>query len=53
MIKGIDAYIAEFNSDKATGDEGYLADKGLIALPAAERKTVAANARALKTLEMK
>ncbi len=53
MIKGIDAYIAEFTSDKATGDEGYLADKGLIALPAAERKTVAANARALKTLEMK
>ena len=50
MIKGIEAYITEFTSDKAVGEEGYLIDKGLISLPTAERKTIAANARGLKTL---
>lgn len=53
VIRGIDAYIAEFTSDKATGEEGYLVDKGLIPLPAAERKTVAEQARALHTLTVK
>ena len=32
-IPGIKEYIAEFTSDKAIGEEGYLADKGLIPLP--------------------
>ncbi len=36
-IPGIKEYIAEFTSDKAWGPEGYLADKGLIAMPEAER----------------
>jgi len=53
VIKGIEDYIAEFTSDKAAGDEGYLIDKGLIPLPVAERKTVAANAKSLKTLVIK
>jgi phosphate transport system substrate-binding protein len=30
-------FIAEFTSDKAWGPDGYLAAKGLIALPDAER----------------
>jgi phosphate transport system substrate-binding protein len=47
MIPGLEAYIAEFTSDKAWGDEGYLADKGLIPLPAKERKEVAGKAKAL------
>ena len=38
MIPGIKEYIAEFTSDKAWGPDGYLADKGLIALPDAERE---------------
>ena len=38
VVPGIKEYIAEFTSDKAWGPEGYLADKGLIALPDAERE---------------
>jgi phosphate transport system substrate-binding protein len=38
VIPGIKEFIAEFTSDKAWGPEGYLADKGLIALPDAERQ---------------
>jgi phosphate transport system substrate-binding protein len=37
VVPGIREYIQEFTSDKAWGPEGYLADKGLIALPDAER----------------
>ncbi|WP_295458065.1 substrate-binding domain-containing protein [uncultured Thiodictyon sp.] len=46
-IPGIKEYVAEFTADKAWGPEGYLADKGLIALPDADRKSSAANAKAL------
>jgi phosphate transport system substrate-binding protein len=46
-IPGIREYVTEFTSDKAWGPEGYLADKGLIALPDAERAAVATSARAL------
>ena len=34
MIPGIKEFVAEYTSDKALGDDGYLADKGLV--PAAE-----------------
>jgi phosphate transport system substrate-binding protein len=37
QIPGIKEFIAEFTSEKAWGPEGYLADKGLIALPKEER----------------
>jgi len=37
VVPGIEEYVAEFTSEKAIGDEGYLADKGLIPLPAADR----------------
>ena len=47
VIPGIEEYVSEFTSDKASGPEGYLADKGLIALPEADRKKVAATAKAL------
>ncbi len=53
VIPGIDAYVAEFTSEKAWGDEGYLADKGLIPMPAAERKKVAADAKKMVPLSMK
>ena len=52
MIPGIEAYIAEFTSDKAAGAEGYLADKGLIPLPQAEHQEAAEDAKKLKLLSM-
>ncbi len=33
VIPGIEEYAAEFTSDAAAGEDGYLADKGLIPLP--------------------
>ena len=46
-IPGIAEYVAEFTNDKAFGEEGYLADKGLIALPKEERAAVAKAAKAM------
>ncbi|MEZ5652123.1 MAG: PstS family phosphate ABC transporter substrate-binding protein [Burkholderiaceae bacterium] len=37
VIPGLKEYLAEFTSEKAWGDEGYLADRGLIPMPKAER----------------
>ena len=50
VIPGIKEFIAEFTSEKAVGDEGYLGKKGLIPLPDAKRKQVATDAKSLKTL---
>ncbi|MCB1791014.1 MAG: PstS family phosphate ABC transporter substrate-binding protein [Gammaproteobacteria bacterium] len=36
-VPGIAEYLAEFTSEKAYGEEGYLSDKGLIPMPEAER----------------
>jgi phosphate transport system substrate-binding protein len=47
VIPGITEFVAAFTSDNALGPEGYLADKGLIALPDADRKKAAASAKAL------
>ena len=47
VIPGIEGYVAAFTSEKAAGPEGYLADKGLIALPDADRQKVAEQAKAL------
>jgi phosphate transport system substrate-binding protein len=49
-IPGIREYIAEFTSEKAMGEFGYLADKGLIPAPQAEREQFRADAVALKQL---
>ena len=38
VIPGMQEYIAEFTSEKAFGDEGYLTDKGLIPQPTADRE---------------
>ncbi len=50
LIPGIVEYVAEFTSEKAFGEEGYLADKGLIPLPEDERKKVTAEAKQLKSI---
>ncbi len=44
VIPGLKEFVAEFMSERASGDDGYLADKGLIPLPADEHKEVLANA---------
>jgi len=50
VIPGIKEYLAEFSSEKAWGEEGYLADKGLIPMPEAEREQYAEAVKALKTM---
>jgi phosphate transport system substrate-binding protein len=47
VIPGIEGYIKEFTAEKAWGDEGYLADKGLIPAPKKMRDEVAAQAKSL------
>lgn len=53
VIPGLPEFLAEYTSERAIGPEGYLTDKGLIALPDVERKQVHANVKALKTLPAK
>ncbi len=48
VIPGMAEFIAEYTSEGAWGPEGYLADKGLIPLPDADRAKVAEEAKALK-----
>src|SRR5687768_6982486 len=48
VIPGMAEFIAEYTSEGAWGPDGYLADKGLIPLPDADRAGVAENAKALK-----
>jgi len=51
-VPGIEQFLAEFTSEKAWGEEGYLADKGLIPMPADERKKYSDDAKNLKTLSL-
>ncbi len=51
VIPGLREFIGEYTSDKALGDEGYLADKGLVAAPAAERAATRRDALALVTIK--
>jgi phosphate transport system substrate-binding protein len=50
VVPGLDKFMAEYVSEKATGEEGYLPEKGLVALPAEEHKAVAAAVLAGKTM---
>ncbi len=50
LVPGLAEYVAEFTSDDAWGEYGYLGDKGLIPLPEAEREAVGAAARALTVM---
>ncbi|QXP84372.1 PstS family phosphate ABC transporter substrate-binding protein [Methylococcus sp. Mc7] len=50
LIPGIAEYITEFTSEKAWGDDGYLSERGLIPLPAMERKKMAEDAKDMKLL---
>jgi phosphate transport system substrate-binding protein len=52
VVPGIREYIAEFTSDAAIGEEGYLADKGLIPLPEDQILEVRSAASQLTPLSM-
>ena len=52
-IPGMEEYLAEFTSEKAWGPEGYLADKGMIPMPDAERKQYADAVKNLTPMAMK
>lgn len=51
LVSGIDAYVAEFTSEGSWGPDGYLADKGLIPLPEAERTATRDAAIAMTVME--
>ena len=51
-IPGMAEYLAEFTSEKAWGPEGYLADKGMIPMPDAERKTFSTDVKNLSNLNL-
>jgi phosphate transport system substrate-binding protein len=50
VIPGMDKFVAEYVSDKAMSKDGYLARKGLVALPKAEADKTAAAATAMTVL---
>jgi phosphate transport system substrate-binding protein len=50
VVPGIPEFLAEYTSQRAWGPEGYLADKGLIAMPDAERRSFAEAATSLSAM---
>lgn len=52
VIRGIPEFIAEYTSEKALGEDGYLPDKGLIPPTKAEIARIRADARNLKPLKL-
>jgi len=51
-VPGMREYIAEFTSERAIGDEGYVTEKGLIPAPKAEREKARADAAKLVPLAL-
>ncbi len=51
-IPGIKQYVKAFVNKKASGEEGYLTEKGLIPLDKKAHKKMAKNAKALKNLAL-
>lgn len=50
VVPGIDKFVAEYVSPKAMSKDGYLARKGLVALPKAEADKMAATAKGMQAL---
>jgi phosphate transport system substrate-binding protein len=50
-IPGMAEFVAEYVSDKAIGEEGYLSDKGLVPLPGDKAEAIRASAVAMNTLK--
>jgi phosphate transport system substrate-binding protein len=53
VIPGIEEYLAEFTSEKAMGEYGYLAEKGMIPMTDEERTKVLSTVKNLTTLAKK
>lgn len=51
-IPGINEYLAEFTSEKAWGEDGYLSDKGLIPMPEEERNKINSDVKNLTVLAL-
>ncbi len=51
-IPGMQEYVNFFVSEDATGEEGYLVDKGLIPLSGSDRKDVVSGAKSLANLAL-
>jgi phosphate transport system substrate-binding protein len=52
VIPGISEFLAEYVSDKALGEEGYLADKGLVPPTKSEIAKIRDDAKNLKPLKL-
>jgi phosphate transport system substrate-binding protein len=52
VIQGITEYLREFTSDAASGEFGYLSDRGLIPLPEAERAEVLAAVQSMQSVSL-
>jgi phosphate transport system substrate-binding protein len=52
LVKGLPEFLAEFTSDDASGEFGYLSYRGLIPLPEDRRREVARAASELEPLEL-
>jgi len=53
VIPGINEFLNEFTSEKAWGEDGYLADKGMIPMPDEERAAFREDAKQLNTFTLK
>ncbi len=52
VIPGMEEFAAEFTKENTWGNDGYLADKGLIPLPAAERSAIAVSTKNMIPMAM-
>ena len=51
VIPGLDKFVAEYASSKAMGEDGYLTQKGLVALPKAEFEKSAKSATSMEVMK--
>lgn len=51
-VPGIEEYLAEFTSERAWGEDGYLVDKGMIPLQDEQRAEMAAQVTSLENLQL-
>ena len=51
VVPGVDKFAAEYVSNKALGEDGYLAKKGLVTLPKNELETVRKNATGMVPMQ--
>ena len=52
VISGMREFLAEYTSEKAWGDDGYLSDKGLIPMPRKERQQFSSDVKNVKNLAL-